>query len=209
MTDIVLHYHDVVIRKADFDTLREGQWLNDTIIEFYMEYIERELVPKDINYLFLRPGITHLIKFASEDVMDLIPALPPNMDQRQVVFIPINDGNATQAYSGSHWSLMVYVKAMNTFYYYDSLQSSNRRQAEYTGRRTQPLLRVDREPQFISMNTPQQKNGSDCGVYVIAIIDTLLHQLLRHDKEMYVKEEDVSLPKQVRQTMIGIIESNK
>jgi sentrin-specific protease 8 len=52
-------------KKKDFDTLKEGQWLNDTIIEFYMEFTERQVVPKDVNYLFLRPGITHLIAFAS------------------------------------------------------------------------------------------------------------------------------------------------
>jgi sentrin-specific protease 8 len=30
-----------------------------------MEFTERQIVPKDANYLFLRPGITHLIAFAS------------------------------------------------------------------------------------------------------------------------------------------------
>jgi sentrin-specific protease 8 len=95
--------------------------------------------------------------------MDLTFALPPNIDQRQVIFIPINDGDATQAYSGSHWSLMVYVRATNTFYYYDSLQSSNMKQAVHTSGRIYPLLNVDEPSQFVSMTTSQQNNGSDCG----------------------------------------------
>jgi sentrin-specific protease 8 len=44
--------------------LAPGQWLNDTMIEFHMEFLERTFVPKDANYLFLRPGIVHLITFA-------------------------------------------------------------------------------------------------------------------------------------------------
>lgn len=46
------------------DTLAPGQWLNDTMIEFHMEFLERTFVPKDANFLFLRPGMVHLITFA-------------------------------------------------------------------------------------------------------------------------------------------------
>lgn len=48
----------------DLDTLAPGQWLNDTMIEFHMEFLERTFVPKDAKYLFLRPGMVHLITFA-------------------------------------------------------------------------------------------------------------------------------------------------
>jgi hypothetical protein len=46
------------------NTLAPGQWLNDTMIEFHMEFLERTFVPKDANYLFLRPSMVHLITFA-------------------------------------------------------------------------------------------------------------------------------------------------
>lgn len=97
------------------------------------------------------------------DVNDLISVLPQDMDQHAAIFIPINDGDPYKANSGTHWSLMVYVRAINSFYYYDTLKFNNLREAKYTSKRIQPLLKQTDNPQFIPSSTPQQMNGSDCG----------------------------------------------
>ncbi|KAI7905576.1 uncharacterized protein BX663DRAFT_500201 [Cokeromyces recurvatus] len=211
---LILHYHDIVIRQSDLDTLAPGQWLNDTMIAFHMEFLERTFVPKDANYLFLRPGMVHLITFAQGDVMQLVSALPPNMDKYEAIFIPINDGKPYEAYSGTHWSLMVYIRQVNSFYYYDTLKFNNLRDGEMTSRRLQPLLRLKERSQFIPSTTPQQGNGSDCGVSVIAIIDYTLHQLLKsrgqkepvqYNKIMMLKSKHLSTPQQVRDNINGMI----
>ncbi|KAI8992340.1 hypothetical protein BDB01DRAFT_778072 [Pilobolus umbonatus] len=211
--DIILHYHDVVIRKLDLETLNPGQWLNDTMIEFHMEFLERTFLPKDAKYLFLRPGIVHLITFAPGDVSQLESALPPYIDQYDVIFIPVNDGRPDIAYSGSHWSLMVYVRAINAFYYYDTLRYNNLRNAELTRNRIYPLLKVSRAPQVIPSTSPQQDNTSDCGVYVISMMDYILHQLLKarvgkhiqYAKIMMLKSKQLSTPKEVRNNMNSMI----
>lgn len=151
------------------------------MIEFHMEVLERTSVPKDTQYLFLRPGMVHLVTHAEGtpihlfyrltyshvrhegDVMQLEPVLPANMDQYQVIFIPVNDGVPQRAYSGTHWSLIVYVRAVNSFYYFDTLKFSNLKQGENTCKRLQPLLKLERPAQFIPCSTPQQDNGTDCG----------------------------------------------
>lgn len=81
----------------------------------------------------------------------------------EAIFIPVNDGDPSKANSGTHWSLLVYVRAVNSFYYYDTLKFSNLRDAELTCKRMQPLLHLDKPSQFIPATTPQQDNGSDCG----------------------------------------------
>ncbi|KAG2212662.1 hypothetical protein INT47_000639 [Mucor saturninus] len=211
--NLILHYHDVVIRQSDLNTLAPGEWLNDTMLEFHMEFLERTFVPKDAHYLFLRPGIVQLITFAEGDVMNLVPALPKDMDGYEAIFIPVNDGDPAQANSGTHWSLLVYVRAVNSFYYYDTLRFNNLRNAEITCKRMQPLLRLDKSSQFIPATTPQQDNGSDCGVSVIAIIDYILHQLLKsreksvvqYNKIMILDKKSLSTPKQVRDNVNGMI----
>jgi sentrin-specific protease 8 len=105
-------------------------------------------------------------------------ALPPNLDKSQAIFIPINDGKPNIANSGSHWSLLVYLRATSTFYYYDSLHNANIMSARLTARRLTPLLGLGYYPQFISMWTPAQPNGADCGVCVIAITDFLVDKIL-------------------------------
>lgn len=97
------------------------------------------------------------------DVTQLIPALPPNMESYEAIFIPVNDGKPNVAYSGTHWSLMVYVRAVNSFFYYDTLKFNNLRDGEYASKRFQPLLQLKEPSKFIPSSTPQQENGSDCG----------------------------------------------
>lgn len=150
------------------------------------------------------------------------------MDKYEAVFMPINDGQPSAAYSGTHWSLMVFIRATNSFYYYDTLRFNNLRDAELTCKRIQPLLKLDKPAQFIPSSAPQQDNGSDCGckyvkvviemthvflVYVIAIIDYILERLLKsrgkedvaYNKMMIIKPKYLSTPKQIRDNINGMI----
>ncbi|CAO3687308.1 hypothetical protein G6F70_002391 [Rhizopus microsporus] len=210
---LILSYHDVVIRQSDLKTLEPGQWLNDTMLSFHMEFLERTFVPKEANYLFLRPGMVQLITFIEGDVTQLEAVLPSNMDKYEAVFMPINDGQPSAAYSGTHWSLMVFIRGTNSFYYYDTLRFNNLRDAELTCKRIQPLLKLDKPAQFIPSSAPQQDNGSDCGLYVIAMIDYILERLLKsrgkediaYNKMMIIKPKYLSTPKQIRDNINGMI----
>lgn len=81
----LLHYHDVVIRQhvsivdvsrsflfkglvvyiysKDYDTLADHCWLNDAILDFHMEYLDRNVISTDskLKILLLRPGMVELI----------------------------------------------------------------------------------------------------------------------------------------------------
>jgi len=37
MNDIILSYHDSLLRRSDLELLQEGRWLNDSIISFMFE----------------------------------------------------------------------------------------------------------------------------------------------------------------------------
>ncbi|KAF7731264.1 SUMO1 sentrin specific peptidase 8 [Apophysomyces ossiformis] len=222
-SDILLHFHDVVVREYDYDTLADGQWINDTIIDFHAEYLEREYLPKDNSFLFLRPGMVQLIRHTpgkrkeegDSNRGELIPktdptqlgsALPANIDQRLVIFIPINDGEPQTAYSGSHWSLLVFLRATATFYYYDSMQGANLNEARATAMKLLLLLKLSQHPEFIPVPTPQQENGADCGVYVISITDLLVQRMLHYpnstiEEFVGLKEGDMASPGAVRQDL--------
>ena len=82
----LLHYHDVVIRQhvsrvngcvktifieslslcicsKDYDTLADHCWLNDAILDFHMEYLDRNVISTDskLKILLMRPGMVELI----------------------------------------------------------------------------------------------------------------------------------------------------
>lgn len=45
LSEIILTYNDVTIRKKDIDCLQPHSWLNDTCIAFYFQYL-KETNPK-------------------------------------------------------------------------------------------------------------------------------------------------------------------
>jgi sentrin-specific protease 8 len=53
-----------------------------------------------------------------------------HLDEAQYVFFPLNNHRGRMISGGSHWSLLVFDKINNSFYYYDSLHGFNRPIAE-------------------------------------------------------------------------------
>lgn len=89
------------------------------MIEFYMEYLERNVIPPDARIHLLRPGMVQLIRHSqgsrlkrfisritrqpNKDTSQLVSALPPHLDQYQAIFIPVNDSRPQLGNMGSHW----------------------------------------------------------------------------------------------------------
>ncbi|KAI9026676.1 hypothetical protein CLU79DRAFT_742885, partial [Phycomyces nitens] len=213
MTSKLLQFHDVLVRMDDYRTLDEEQWLNDTILEFHMEYLERTSVQPKTSIKLLRPAIVQLITH-TQDPREIISALPPDLNQQSAIFIPVNDGRPSAANSGSHWSLLVFLRPSCAFYYYDSMRYSNIQEARLTARQMSLLLGLTKKPEFIPTSTPQQKNGADCGVYVIGIIDHLTKRFLElkgksieADKLMVLSKTRPIEPRMIRYNLKKLIRS--
>ncbi|KAJ3299934.1 SUMO1 sentrin specific peptidase 8 [Borealophlyctis nickersoniae] len=121
--------------------------------------------------------MVHLLAHIS-DPTDLASALPPGLQEKLAVFIPVNDEQRNVAGGGSHWSLMVYFRPTNTFYYYDSLGTLNRDSAKQTMRSLTPLIAGEATSSFFAdVDTPPQTNPFDCGVYVMAITELIASRI--------------------------------
>ncbi|KAJ3187376.1 hypothetical protein HDU85_006664 [Gaertneriomyces sp. JEL0708] len=175
----VLLWDDTVLYQSDVDLLQDGEWLNDAIISFQYDWLEKVAFSNSQKVLFMRPSMVALLTQSVESPEELQGVLPPDLDKRAWIWMPINDGSAV-AGGGSHWSLLVWHAGSRTFYYFDSLANGNQKYAQETADRITPLLiQVRMMPFFETMPTPQQTNGSDCGVYVCAITSYLArHHLL-------------------------------
>lgn len=163
----------------DLDTLNEGEWIADTIVEFHEEYLERTALNKSSSIKLLRPSMVYLVANI-QDPSELASALPADLSAYQAVFIPVNDAaDLSCADSGSHWSLLVYARPFNTFYYYDSLRDTNLKAALSVANKFARLL-SDTTPSFAHQkDCPQQENGADCGACVIGVTDVLVNRLLQ------------------------------
>lgn len=107
----------------------------------------------------------------------------PNFRRSTHIFLPINDCRAPNLpQGGSHWSLLLVSILDGVAFHYDSLNPSNNMAAWTCCQKFQVLL--GRQLKYINLNdSPQQHNGSDCGVYVCVEMKELLKRLLKKDSQ--------------------------
>jgi sentrin-specific protease 8 len=176
-------------------------------------YLEREELtsfPK-ASIVLLRPSMSYML-MNSPDPLTLKEVLP-DFSATTHVFLPINDNvDVTQAEGGSHWSLLLVSIIDGVSFHYDSMSNSNDREARSTTMKLEQLL--CKQLRYIPMlDSPQQENGSDCGVFVCVLMKhLLLKRLLRADSSrkisMSMKDTHVQA-RDGRKTMLKIIEERK
>jgi sentrin-specific protease 8 len=210
--DAYLSYHDVRLTYEDVQCIK-NDWLTDNAIAFWEEYLEREKLshyPK-ANIVLLRPSMSFLL-MKTQDPLSLKSALP-DFAKTTHIFLPINDCRTVDiAEGGSHWSLLLVSIIDGVAFHYDSLSPSNIDEAKLASFKFQQLL--GKPLQFVNLNdSPQQENGSDCGVFVCLLMQHLLIQkLLRahaQDKiSMSMRGKDVDAYGG-RKEMLRIIEARR
>ncbi|KAI9481781.1 hypothetical protein BX667DRAFT_504698 [Coemansia mojavensis] len=172
---VVLDFENAEVRNSDYESLKPEGWLTGEIINFYWTYLELREFRTEPSVLFLGTYTAYRISNAeSASVTDNISMqLSDELgEQRQLILIPLNHR--------SHWSLLVYCRLTRTFYHYDSISKYNRDFAERAASRflrvLEPLLKSGFY--FKSMQTPQQNNDYDCGIYVLAIAEELARRFI-------------------------------
>ena len=124
--------------------------------------------------------------------------------------MPVNDCRSVDvAEGGSHWSLLLVSVIDGVAFHYDSMCPANAEEAKLSAHRISQLL--GKPLKFINLDdSPQQENGSDCGVFVCLLMQhLLLGKLLRahaHDKvSMSMKGKEVDATGG-RKEMLRVIE---
>ncbi|CAG8609072.1 10963_t:CDS:2 [Funneliformis mosseae] len=159
MLTTTLYYKDAMLTPSDYSNLYDGQWLNDQCVDFYLEHLESNLPIKEgsvIKPYLLRASMSFLVTNI-EDTTYLSKALPNQIFLSDIIFIPVNDKQNLESFvGGTHWSLLVYVKANNKFLYYDSASNYNISSANKYSDKIARVLGIEGNVQI--MSTPQQMN---------------------------------------------------
>jgi sentrin-specific protease 8 len=192
---LLLNYHDAVIYQRDLRLVVEDEWLNDSIMHFYLEYLQqRELASSnDLNVLgidyFMDPSVVSFFMqqcVDQKDIEEFVAAAPfPKENGR--IFIAVNDQMSPSAdwmndetpsnsARGMHWSLLLITVRSSSAkvveaYHFDSHGDSNFAVASEIARKIG--MHVYQTPPSKPMvvhacKTPQQVNGYDCGIHVLA-----------------------------------------
>ncbi|XP_077210079.1 cysteine proteinases superfamily protein [Tasmannia lanceolata] len=175
--DKILSYEDVVLWRSDLDILGGPYYLNDRIIEFYFSYLSSTYPSQDI--ILVPPSIsfwiTNCLDF--ESLKDVIE--PLKLSDKKLAIFTVNDNDdVNEAEGGTHWSLLAYDRDTNTFIHHDSVKELNGRCARKLYKAVVGFVGdhdLASSARFVEISTPQQKNGYDCGLYVLAIAKVICH----------------------------------
>ncbi|KAK9369136.1 hypothetical protein V1509DRAFT_563510 [Lipomyces kononenkoae] len=168
----------IEITARDMRTLADRQWLNDNIIDFYLEMVTQRSrddskLPKSFCFsthffttLSSNRGYQGVARWGKRKQLML-----SNTDY---IFVPINVHNA-------HWCVSVINIKRRRFEYYDSLGGGpgdcfkHLREYIINECRTQsvPMDDIDGWDEHVSRDSPMQENGFDCGVFTCKTAEVL------------------------------------
>ncbi|KAL4592223.1 hypothetical protein LXL04_005211 [Taraxacum kok-saghyz] len=181
----ILTYNDVILLESDLTILKNPHFLNDRIIEFYFSHLTTShpilLVPPSITFWIINCPDT-----------DTLPDFlhPLNLPSKTLILFPVNNNDdVTLPEGGSHWSLLAFERTNNVFVHHDSFNGLNNNHAKrlyervvgYLGGGMNMIQYVD------TVRTPQQVNGYDCGVYVLAIAKEICGWFVERNEELWFK----------------------
>lgn len=185
---MILSYHNTLLKESDVHLLTGPHWLNDQLISFYLEYLERDVYENRNEMLFISPEVVQCLKFVSRQEMHIFLE-PLNATTKPFIFLPLNDNNEVKA-GGYHWSLLVFSRPESTFFYYDSINGGT------TLRSLRPFLyelaAAIACPEFDIRQGDciKQCNSYDCGIHVLVNIELLAQRALKYGYIDDVDEDD-------------------
>ncbi|XP_052889266.1 uncharacterized protein LOC128297625 [Anopheles moucheti] len=166
---VVMTKFNLQITGNDLVTLQDLNWLNDAVINFYMELLrERSELKRDqglpkvytMNTFFL----PQLLKIGYSGVRRWTRKV--DLLAHDIIVVPVHVG-------GIHWCMSTIDLRRKTIHYYDSMGSPNNAVLnaleqylceESMDKRKTPFDKSGLTKQNMR-DCPRQKNGSDCGVF--------------------------------------------
>lgn len=172
-------------------SLMEFKWVTDDTVQMYFDLLNQKILPSNI---FLMNPVIAVAIINLMDIRDLIE--PLEINRKDFIIIPINNTQAVQhiGKSGTHWSLMLLDVKQKMFYYFDSLNNINFEYARILLEKLKPFMKDARNSSIVKVVTPQQKNGNDCGIYMMLVTDIVIPKLIGNHFSITVKDFENIFP---------------
>ncbi|KAI5950982.1 hypothetical protein KGF54_004056 [Candida jiufengensis] len=195
--NIIIDKYSIELSTGDLQTLQDGRWLNDNVIDFYFNILMKEN-PKVFGWT------THFYSTLNQKgyqgVQRWAKRKKLNSFEKDKILVPVNISN-------THWALSVIDNIKKTIVYYDSLSMSGNPQAVenlkmYMDKEAERLGCPAINYKLIShIDSPQQQNGSDCGVFTCTAA-----KYISKDEDLNYSQKDMKL---IRRRMVYEMISDK
>lgn len=191
-SELVLSWKTARLTRADVALLEPRQWLNDSCITFYLEYLASQNgeVASRVLALGAETSFWLMNEEDFEDLEDAAAGL--ELKEKDLIICPLNDNSDVEAAGGgTHWSLLV-ARVISShkmsFEYFDSVNTTNldasrRLAAKLAALRLGPEVAGPTAAEVSVVACAKQDNASDCGVYTLLFAAAALEGYVREGPE--------------------------
>ncbi|KAN0059852.1 hypothetical protein ACQY0O_008426 [Thecaphora frezii] len=171
---LLISWGDAYLVQSDLATIEPSQWVGDNLLSFHSEWL-RTTSTIDAGVGMWPPSLVELL--VTLDPSSALGILPK--PRQRFLLLPVSDRYAQNQAQGSHWSLLLFDTATARTIHFDSLSPTNVVAAQRVATAIFGLVRANTRaelpPQPLErVNALQrQSNGCDCGVYVLALSQSL------------------------------------
>lgn len=195
---MVINFHDAVLYQSDLKLLQDGNWLNDSCINYGITRLAVQGQSSLFNLQYIDPSVVSFFMHQltpGEDDDEMIVlynnwniASSEKSKTPTILFVPINDNNAIgfgsgsqNLYDGNHWSLLVTIinNGLLTSFHLDSSSNYNGIASSQVHKRLGYIVelgisgKIEKYENIIECKTPQQKNGYDCGLHCLVAAEAI------------------------------------
>ncbi|VVC31391.1 Hypothetical protein CINCED_3A008314 [Cinara cedri] len=201
---VVLSYENFLLHQSDISLLIDDQWLNDSVIGFYMEYLNNDVFKNSSKVYFISPEIVQCIKECNVD--DIAVFLDPLVKDKSYsyIFFPLNDQEQLQSVGGTHWSLVVYGTKHRRLFHMDSIWDSNEKQARKLALKLKFYFK-DIIDIITPLPTRQQQNSYDCGIHLMCNAENVARYVCANSDIRDVDPVDMEDLENKRTDLVGLI----
>ena len=182
--EIILSTDNCSITKTDIATLNPHVYLNDLIISFYYEVLQKKYHSDLIT--LLDPAVSQSIILDVNDDEDNLKDLkncifiPLQLDKKKFIFAPVNDNTKLQyTCSGSHWTLNLVDVDNKVIYYLDS-NLGDVSNAHTFHKKFEKLFGKKFEFIYALQNEKYQTNSYDCGMFLLGFSEVLMKHIVNN-----------------------------
>eukprot|EP00092_Neocalanus_flemingeri_P025291 GFUD01027423.1.p1 GENE.GFUD01027423.1~~GFUD01027423.1.p1 ORF type:complete len:678 (+),score=252.81 GFUD01027423.1:55-2088(+) len=173
--EVLVNAHKIQITVNDIGTLRGLNWLNDEIINFYMQMIVTRSVTVTGQFCSVYAFTTFFYPKLKEGGHATVKRWTKKVDifSHSLILVPVH--------LGMHWCLATIDMTSKVITYYDSMGGNNTNclkcladylKEEHLAKKGTPLDLANWS-QVIAKQIPQQMNGSDCGMFACKFAEYL------------------------------------
>lgn len=136
----------------------------DNVLQDFFNFISKDTKYQNIS--FIPPSLIQWLKFVPDKTQALDQFVDVCDSKISHIVMAVNNSMAHDS-TGSHWSLLVYCKSSNKYFHLDSIGGLNAVHAQRTAKLFHNSLGFQKGFTFDEVPCSLQKNGIDCGLYVI------------------------------------------